>query len=75
MYRTCTPHISTDFTHITHSLSWEEREQLDIYRKILTAIPGLEEQTRYTLKHDFSRLEDLALFVRICYHMPIDVDD
>lgn len=64
MYRVCMPHILTDFTHIPHRLSELEQQQLKEYRNILAAIPGLEEQARYTWKYDFSRLGDLASFVR-----------
>lgn len=50
--------------HIPHRLSELEQDQLATYRLILTAIPGLEEQARYTLEYDFPRLGDLASFVR-----------
>jgi hypothetical protein len=53
--------------YIPHRLDELEQQQLKEYRNILTAIPGLEEQARYTMQYDFSRLGDLAFFVRTRY--------
>jgi hypothetical protein len=39
--------------HTSHRLSGEEQVQLARYRKILTAIPGLDEQVRYTVEYRF----------------------
>jgi len=57
-------HVSTIFMHILHRLSEEEQAQHEIYHKIVMAIPGLNEQVRFTIKYDPLGLGELASFIR-----------
>jgi hypothetical protein len=45
------------------SLTEDEQELLEVYHKILTAIPTLESQLRYAVEHRSSGLVDLATYV------------
>jgi len=51
----------------SHRLSGKVQVQLARYRKILMAIPGLDEQVRYTVEYRFPGVVHLASFVRARY--------
>jgi hypothetical protein len=59
LYYPCFLHIWTDFIHALRRLSEVQQVQHARYCKILTVIPSLDEQVRFTVNYDFPGLDEL----------------